>query len=279
LAALALWSFDTPSASARRHVPAVTGLSCSGPFVHTDRPVVLLVHGTGQDVASSWQGGYLSALPEAGFDACAVSLVDNGNGDIQQSAALVAQAIRDLAEAHGRVDIVTHSQGGLEARLALLDPVLRAVVPTVVQLGSPNNGTAAVGVLCARLCQPAIWQMRPGSALLHAINARPLAGATRWLSLSSATDGIVSADEAVLPGAANLVVQSVCSGRTVTHAQLLTDAAVYTIVLAALNDGRVDPAVACSSHGLGPNLGFLAPSPVPDSALLVPVEPPVTLRP
>jgi triacylglycerol lipase len=229
---------------------ARSGLDCSGVFVHRDQPAVLLIPGTGQTVESSWGSGYLSALPAAGFDACAVPLVDLGHADIRLSAEHVSWAIDSLGRDHpsGRVDIVTFSQGGLEARWSLRSrPALRATVPAVVELGAPNEGTPVSLAFCQAGCSPAVSQMHPGSSFLRDLNGSdPAPSPTVWTNVFSADDVIVPLVYAALPGTHEVLVQSVCPGRRVGHADFLTDGAVYRIVLARLRGAALGSGSVCA---------------------------------
>jgi triacylglycerol lipase len=226
-----------------------SGLACSGVFVHANHPVVLLIHGTGQTVEASWGAGYLAALPTAGYDACAVPLVDDGNADIRLSSQPVARAVGALARVHPsrRVDIVTFSQGGLEARWSLRNwPALRKTVPAVVELGAPNRGTPSSITSCRVACSLAVRQMDPRSSFLLGLNSGDRAPLpTAWTSVFSTDDTIVPPWYAGLPGADEVRVQSVCPGRRVGHGDFLTDGAVFRIVLARLDRAAPEPASVC----------------------------------
>jgi triacylglycerol lipase len=237
---------DAPGGPAWAHR---TGLECSGVFVHANHPVVLLIHGTGQTVEASWGAGYLAALPTAGYDACAVPLVDQGNADIRMSSQHVAWAVGALARNHPsrRVDMVTFSQGGLEARWSLRNwPALRTTVPAVVELGAPNRGTPYSITSCRVACSPAVGQMDPQSSFLRGLNSGDRAPLpTVWTSVFSIDDTIVPPWYAGLPGADEVRVQSVCPGRRVGHGDFLTDGAVFRIVLARLDSAAPASASVC----------------------------------
>src|SRR5207237_1156355 len=83
-------------------------------------PVVLLVHGTATTATETWPEGLGKTLPLAGFDWCMVQLPDRALGDIQISNQYVVAAVRTLARrTRRRVDLIGHSQGGLQTRWAI----------------------------------------------------------------------------------------------------------------------------------------------------------------
>lgn len=101
--------------------------------------------------------------------ACTTNLPLRGTGDIQVASEYVGRAIEAIsARSHAKIDVVTHSQGGLEVRWALrFFPQDHGHVGVVVELGAPNHGTEAVPFLCdpRRTCQPSLMQMLPGVAV------------------------------------------------------------------------------------------------------------------
>jgi pimeloyl-ACP methyl ester carboxylesterase len=242
-------------------------LHCPAAFVHTDHGPVLLVHGTGATGAENWGWNYARALPADGFDVCTVDLPGRAWGDIQVSSEYVVHAVRTMVAATGRrVDIVGHSQGGLEARWAVRWwPDVRADVDDLVTLGTPHHGVVdpdVVGVPCPVPCLPAsLWQMRQGSRFLTALNSGDeTPGDVSYTSIWSATDELVQvmslgAPTSVLDGGSNLMVQDVCPGRPVEHVGLAVDAVTFALVVDALTHpggsdrARFDP-TSCLQIGI-----------------------------
>lgn len=228
---------------------AAAALHCPTP-VRAGATPVLLVHGTFTNDDETWGWGYARALPRLGYDTCTLTLPDRAVGDIQVAAEYVVVAVRTLAAASGgRVDVVTHSQGGLEARWALRWwPTVRDQVDDLVMLAAPNHGTlvaeaqAATGVSC-----PACWQMRPASAFLAALNAGDeTPGAVSYTSVYTLFDEVVPQvpppPTSALDGARNVLVQDVCPGRPVDHLTILGDAVAFDLVVDALaRRGPADP--------------------------------------
>lgn len=218
----------------------------AGSGVH--RPV-LLVHGTGLTPAQSWAWNYGVVLPRSGYPTCTVALPQAALGDIQVASEYVVYAVDMMAARwQSSVNIIGHSQGGIEPRWALRWwPGLRSRVDHYIGLASPNHGIYAADA-CAdsRDCWPAVWQMAQGSHLLAALNRPSEApGPTSYTNIYSQTDDLVQPalvdPTAALSGGSNvtdIAVQSVCPGRYVNHGGMLADAVVYALVVDALtHDG------------------------------------------
>ncbi len=145
-----------------------------------------------------------------------------------------AKVIADIVAARGwtKVAIVGHSMGGLSSRQYIRFDGGRKVATVYVSLGTPQRG---LPVAC--LLQPTNGgQMCPDSAFLRKLNAGDeTPGTTRWTSIYSTTDGLV-------PTSASRLVDGACDVRVTgpSHAQLLTDPAVFRIVLGAI-DGKPCP--------------------------------------
>lgn len=101
---------------------------------------------------------------------------------VERRAARLARFIDRVVEVTGepKVDIVSHSLGGLFVRLALANPSTAAKVLTVVTLGAPHAGTYA-----ARYAgTPTLRQLRTDSALISRLKTIPwpigVRGFTCW---------------------------------------------------------------------------------------------------
>jgi len=251
-----IWAVPTPALDAAVACPA-------GP---AGAPHVLLVHGTGLD-SRSWSTGIEPLLTWEGYAVCTIDLPLRGTGDIQVSAQYVGRAIQAIsARSHRKVDVVTHSQGGLEVRWALrFFPQDAGRVGVVVELGAPNEGTDAVPFLCdpGSTCQPALMQMLPGSRFLDALDAGDQTpGGAAYVSIWSETDPIISplGSAALLPGATNLSIQSVCPLRPVSHVQLLTDPVVEALVSSSLQRDGAPSTAAARPDCADPPGATIAPS-------------------
>jgi hypothetical protein len=270
---------------------ATDGAGATGPELETDAaerdravrcPIafsgvhepVLLVHGTAGRPEDHWALGYQKILPDLGYDVCTVRLPTFALDDIQRASEYVVHAVRAIAAASGKpVDIIGYSQGGLEPRWAVKYwSDVRDAVDDIVTLASPHHGALSADALCiAGSCAAAAWQMNQGSAFIASLNAvDETPGSIDYTSLYSLNDELVQpvlpVPTAQLDGATNLLIQDVCFGRLVEHGREPVDAAVFALVLDALENpgpadpARIDPAVCNEVYmtGLTPDDGVLA---------------------
>jgi Lipase (class 2) len=264
LVALAL-AVPTPAAAREPKLSASpsevsAALHCNGDLRRAERRPVLLVHGTFADSAINWSWNYQTVLPTGGEAACAIDLPDLAAGDIQASTEYVVRAIRMMSRQSGRrVAILTHSQGGLEARWALRWwPDLRSKVSDLVMLVPPNQGAAFTDVNCGApsICAAAMYQMRGDSAFLAALNAgRQTYRRVAMTSIGTTADTVfVLPDSTAIQGGgpmvSNVTVQDVCPQDQPQHNDMPFDGPAYAIVTDALDHagpadlGRIAP-TAC----------------------------------
>lgn len=232
------------------------------PFMHPDKPPVLLVHGTFTTGYEQYDWTYLPLLVERGFDVCAVTYPDRGLGDQQVSAEYVANALRRIhAATHRKVAVIGHSQGATMPRWALKwwPSANRAVADFVLQAG-PNHGTSTAnarsgGGFGNPLGQPeSTWQFRTDSNFMRVLNAGDeTPGTIDYTSLYTQFDELVQPVETAMldagqgnPRVANILLQDVCPGRFVDHVTIgTTDRLSFELALdAILHDGPADVARA-----------------------------------
>ncbi len=162
---------------------------------HAEKDLVLLIHGLNsspEEVAGLLAGARAGGLP------CAVFRYPNGR-PITETARLLASELKRFAAEHPRrgVSLLTHSMGGLIARAAVEDPALDpGNVRRLIMVAPPNHGSALarfafaldvweylvnearrreVGRFYALVedgLSDAADDLRPGSPLLRALNAR-----------------------------------------------------------------------------------------------------------
>jgi pimeloyl-ACP methyl ester carboxylesterase len=217
--------------------------------VPQDRPgPVLLVPGYGG--ATAGVDVLAGRLRAAGRDATVVRLPGDGTGDLAAQATVLGAAVTAVLARTGApsVDVVGYSAGGVVARLWAAGGG-RTVARRIVTLGSPHHGSGVAALassLAPGACPPACRQLVPDSPLLSRLNADETPDGPVWVSIWTTVDEIVTPpDSARLAGALDIPVQSVCPTSRIGHSQLPTDAAVQSLVLAALAPAAPTAPTAC----------------------------------
>jgi triacylglycerol lipase len=271
LAAVACTPTGDPPLSVSERLLA-DALRCPASFSHRNHQPVLLVHGTFTNPEENWSWNYGTALPAAGYDVCTVRLPARATGDIQVASEYVVYAVRRIVERSGsKVDVLGHSQGGLEPRWALRWwPSLRIQVDDLVTLGAPHHGTVVAdsATLSPVGAPPAAWQMRTTARFVAALNTvDETPGAVSYTSIYTLTDELVQpvvpTATAALAGGRNLLVQDLCPGHLVDHVGLAYDAAAHDMVIDAFtHSGPADPARFDRSTCLQVAFDGVAPEPL-----------------
>jgi triacylglycerol esterase/lipase EstA (alpha/beta hydrolase family) len=244
------------------------GLVCT-PFVHPDKPPVLLVHGTFTSGYEQYDWTYLPLLDNLGFDVCEVTYPDRGFGDQQVSAEYVVYALREMHARSGRkVAMIGHSQGAAVPRWALKWwPSAREATEDFVLQAGPSHGTqvALLPPLLPGLTglPAAFFQFSPDSNFVRALNEDDeTPGDVSYTSLYTMFDELVQpvtpVPTAALdlgqdnPKVTNLLLQDLCPGRFVDHVTIgLTDRLAFELTLDAIsNPGPLDIERAGGASGL-----------------------------
>ena len=213
---------------------------------------VVIVPGftTGPIVAT----GYLplrDRLRSAGYDVTLMSYPDYGLGDIRTNSARLASTVAAVKARTGaaKVDLVSHSMGGLVSRYYVKSLGGSANVDSLIMMGTPNYGTNLANIAefltfgsCIGItsCE----QMARGSSFLNALNAGDdTIGAVRYTSIATKVDLVVTpyttsflANDGNI---ANIAVQNQCLARLPGHLGLILDGAVADGVRDALAGSTV----------------------------------------
>jgi alpha-beta hydrolase superfamily lysophospholipase len=245
-AVLALLAFTGTAGAAEPRLTVAkpklrAALKCTPGVKDAKRTPVMLVTGTGAS------GDEAYAIAKPAFDAygapvCWVNFPDHTTADIQVSVQYLVYGLRTMSARAGRpLAVIGISQGGLLPRIALTYwPSLRRKVSDVVAAAGTQHGTTA-GTLeaCRRAgCTPAAFQQIAGSKLMKALNRRgrdESPGPTAWTTVRSATDLVVRPTggphpASALQGATNVLIQSVCPGRQVTHIGTALDSVTFAAI-------------------------------------------------
>ncbi|NES29438.1 lipase [Micromonospora terminaliae] len=186
-----------------------------------------------------------------GYRVSIYQLPNLGFGDIRESARALSSYVDQVRAATGatKVDLVTHSEGGLVSRWYVKFLGGAGKVDHYLSLGSPQQGTYVANIInflglgsCAGIV--ACQQMSIGSSLLADLNGGDdTPGAVRWTTVRTWQDELVRpVDNAALAdGATNVLVQAWCPLRLVGHLGLVLDGTTYTIVRQVLADAAIRP--------------------------------------
>jgi triacylglycerol lipase len=202
IAALAL---IVPAAAAQAHSP------------------ILFVHGY-KESGSLWT----TMIGRFEKDGWSKAELNNWTYNTAQSNAItakeVATKVSEIKTKTGaaKVDLITHSMGGLSTRYYIKNLGGESTIETWVSLGGPNHGTTT-----ANLCpETSCVEMRPSSTFLNALNSGDeTPGPTKYGTWWSPCDEIINPHTSViLTGATNTETECI------SHVALTTNEKVYTQV-------------------------------------------------
>lgn len=212
---------------------------------------VLLVHGTGVSREHNWSWNYWAQLPEVGYEICWVQLPDAALNDIQISSEYVARAIQVMHRKAGeKIDVLGHSQGGLQPRWAIRFFPSGRYVADYISLATPNHGTVVADGQNSG-CFESCWQMRTTSKFISALNAGDeTPGRTHYTNIYTQTDELVQpTGTQALTEASNVLLQDLCPGRSVDHLAIASDGLTYLLVIDALEHrGPAEPSRLPADH-------------------------------
>lgn len=189
--------------------------------------------------------------------------LDTETNSGNQVSAFIAKVL--AATGAQKVDIVGHSQGGSMGinYLKLHDGGNK--VGTYVGWGQSSNGTTlsglttgaqALGVLgianvgIAALGAPGVRDQEAGSAYNQQTAAIPLPTGPKYVTIQTKYDAVVTPyTTQSLPGAQNIVLQSLCPSDPVGHVGLFVDKPTLQLTMNALGGGPADFKPSCTGYG------------------------------
>lgn len=174
-------------------------------------------------------------------DVTLFELADLGTANPVDSAQLLQGAVDGVLARTGatKVDIVSHSQGGIVTRYYLKHLGGSAKVDTFVSLSAPNNGAIATNVISYLLgdSTPAnLEAMTTGSAFLNDLNSGvDVAAPVKAFAIYSANDEVVNPPSTSSHDVGtNVLVQSQCPLSVIGHVGMIYSRTVYSGVRQAL---------------------------------------------
>ncbi|PSK62426.1 Extracellular esterase EstB [Micromonospora sp. MH33] len=233
----------TTAAATTSSTADATGLAAAGA-----NPVIVVGGLIGISIAYEPIAARLRA---DGYRVSIYQLPNLGFGDIRESARALSSYVDQVRAVTGaaKVDLVTHSEGGLVSRWYVKFLGGADKVDRYVSLGSPQQGTYVANIVnflglgsCAGIV--ACQQMSIGSGFLADLNAGDdTPGTVRWTTVRTWQDELVRpVDNAALAdGASNVLVQAWCPLRIVGHLGLVLDGTTYSVVRQVLAGATIRP--------------------------------------
>jgi triacylglycerol lipase len=202
----------------------VAVLAAALPSTAAAHEPILFVHGWNSN-SSTWT----TMVNRFAADGWTAAELNNWSYNTSQSNATTAGQIQTkvdqilAATGAAKVDLISHSMGGLSTRYYVKNLGGGAKVDEWVSLGGPNHGTNTANYCFSTACS----EMRIGSTFLNNLNAGDETPGTtvNWLTWWSPCDDVINPDSSVaLSGATNR--QTAC----LSHSALHEDATVYAQV-------------------------------------------------
>jgi triacylglycerol lipase len=199
-------------------------LALALPSVASAHDPILFVHGWNSS-SSTWT----TMISRFSADGWTAPELNNWSYNYSQSNATTASQIStkvdQILAATGatKVDLISHSMGGLSTRYYIKNLGGGAKVDDWVSLGGPNHGTDTANFCFSTACT----EMRQNSTFLKNLNSGDETPGTtvNWLTWWSPCDEVINPDSSVaLSGATN--TQTAC----MSHSSLHEDAGVYAQV-------------------------------------------------
>lgn len=184
---------------------------------------ILFVHGWNSN-SSTWT----TMIGRFQADGWTTAELNNWSYNTSQSNTITASEINTkvdqilAATGASKVDIISHSMGGLSSRYYSKNLGGSSKIDEWVSLGGPNHGTDTAYFCSQTSCK----EMRPGSTFLNSLNATDeTPGTPNYRTWWSPCDSVINPDSSVsLTGATN--TQTAC----ISHSDLHQNATVYAQV-------------------------------------------------
>jgi triacylglycerol lipase len=203
-------------------------------FITEGKDPILFVHGWHGEAGSfnTMVGRFeASGWPKAWLKAWTYTDTEQSNVAIAQ---LVANKATELLQATGKpkIDIITHSMGGLSGRYYLKSLGGTSKVEDFVSLGGPNHGTTVAEIGPNACVSWACVEMRPGSTFLTNLNSGDeTPGSVRYMTARSLCDPWIDPDDSVvLSGAAKNLAWTPATACINSHSNLHEDSYVFSVV-------------------------------------------------
>jgi triacylglycerol esterase/lipase EstA (alpha/beta hydrolase family) len=201
-----------------------------GPPPIAEPRTVLLV--TGVTIKAAWLEPIAARLRRDGFQTVIYEPPALLSGSLFQASADLANVVERVRAESGqaKIDILAECTGGLIARHYIQSLGGDAKVSRLVTFVSPEHGLPVAPIVELAVGWPALRDLTPGSAFLHAVNDAPLPSVP-ITSIYTCTDEYIQPYRtSMIPGATNI---GLCHG-FVGHFQTMYDPSIYLVMHDAL---------------------------------------------
>jgi triacylglycerol esterase/lipase EstA (alpha/beta hydrolase family) len=199
-----------------------------------ERPrAVLLI--TGVTIKAEWFDPIVARLKRDGFEPVVYEPPALLSGSLFKESADLGKVIDKVRADSGqeKIDILAECTGGVIARHYIQSLGGASKVSRMVTFVSPQHGIAMAPLVYKIVGWPALHDLSPGSAFLHAVNDVPLPSSVKFTSIYTCTDLYIQPwTSSVIPGATNIGVA--CSKGYIDHFQTMYDPEIYMIMHDAL---------------------------------------------
>lgn len=217
-------------------------LRCPETLATSHKTPILLLPGTAATPSEDFSWSIEPPLQSLGYPVCTLTFPNRSMGDMQISVEYVVWAIRHMSSLHhGKIAIIGHSQGATQATYALRfwSDLAGDVSDVIGYDGAYTMGTPVASAICVlHICDPAYWQLEPGSNLMRAMAGKPLPVGPAYTAYSTLTDEVVLPQPAAstlhAPGAANYILQHICPTDLAEHVLVIDEEPLFELTLDAL---------------------------------------------
>ena len=189
----------------------------------TPRTVLLV---TGVTIKAEWFDPIVARLKRDGFVPVVYEPPALLSGSLFQAAEDLKVVVERVRAESGqeKIDILAECTGGLISRHYIQSLGGDRAVSRLVTFVSPQHGIAKAPMAAMIAGWPALHDLSPGSAFLHAVNDVPLPTDVAFTSIYTCADEYIRPYRtAIIPGATNI---GLCDG-FVGHFQTLSDPSIY----------------------------------------------------
>jgi triacylglycerol esterase/lipase EstA (alpha/beta hydrolase family) len=197
--------------------------------IQTPRTVLLI---TGVTIKKEWMMPIQKRLERDGFNTVLYEPPNLLSGNLFKEAAalgpIVDQILKDTGET--QIDILAECTGGVIARHYIQSLGGAKNIAHMVTFVSPQHGLPIAPTAYLMVGWPALRDLSPNSAFMHAVNDVPLPSSVKFTSIYSCTDEYIQpSSTSIIQGAANINLCQKMPGFT-GHFQTMYDPKIYQIM-------------------------------------------------